>query len=53
MQMENNKYVQSVLLPEIFITIYQKFFSMGSKEVAEQYMKDPGSTLGGRGASST
>ena len=43
MQMENNKYVQFVLLPEIFITIYQKFFCIGSKEVAEQYMRDPGS----------
>ena len=43
MHMKNNKYVELVLLPEIFITIYQKFFCLGTKEIAEQYIKDPGS----------
>ena len=41
MQMKNNRYVELVLLPEIFITIYQKFFSL-DKQSAENYIKDFG-----------
>ena len=41
MQMKNNRYVELVLLPEIFITIYQKFFSL-DKQTAENYIKDFG-----------
>ena len=43
MQIENGRYVDFVLLPEVFITIYQRYFSLPSKEIAEQYMKDAGS----------
>ena len=43
MQSKNGRYVDLVLLPEVFITIYQRYFSLPSKEIAEQYMKDAGS----------
>ena len=43
MQHKNGRYVDLVLLPEVFITIYQKFFSLPSNQIAEQYMKDAGS----------
>ena len=43
MQIKNGRYVNLVLLPEVFITIYQRYFSLPTREIAEQYMKDTGS----------
>ena len=34
--MENGRYVDLVLLPEIFIVIYQRCFSLPSREIAEK-----------------
>lgn len=36
MQRENNQYVEFVLLPEVFIRIYQKYFLLSSTKVAEE-----------------
>ena len=36
MQMENGRYVDLVLLPEMFIVIYQRFFSLPTREIAEK-----------------
>ena len=43
MKIKNSKYVNLVLLPEVFITIYQRYFSLPTKDIAEKYMKDAGS----------
>jgi hypothetical protein len=42
MQMKNGQFVELVLLPEVFILIYQKFFNL-SKEVAESRIFNKGS----------
>ena len=42
MHMKNGQFVELVLLPEVFILIYQKFFNL-SKEVAESRIFNKGS----------
>ena len=43
MQLKNNRYVELVLLPEVFLALYQKFFYLPAIEIAESRIKDPGS----------
>ena len=43
LQLKNNEYVELVLLPEVFITIYQKFFHLPSAEMAEERIFNIGS----------
>ena len=43
MQLKNNRYVELVLLPEVFLALYQKFFYLPTIEIAESRIKDPGS----------
>ena len=42
MQMENGRYVDLVLLPEIFIVIYQIFFSLPTRKIAEERIMNLG-----------
>ena len=42
MQMKNGQYVELVLLPEVFILLYQKFFNLSAEE-AERRIFDKGS----------
>ena len=43
MQLKNGRYFELVLLPEVYISIYQKFFHLPTKEIAESYIMDKGS----------
>ena len=43
MQLKNNRYVELVLLPEVFLALYQKFFYLPTIEIAESRIQDPGS----------
>ena len=43
MQLKNNRYVELVLLPEVFFALYQKLFYLPTIEIAESRIQDPGS----------
>ena len=45
MQMENGRYVDLVLLPEIFIVIYQIFFSLPTRKIAEERIMNLGGSI--------
>ena len=40
---ENNQYIELVLLPEVFILLYQKFLKISSSKIAEERIFNPGS----------
>ena len=46
MQMKNGRYFELVLLPEVYINIYQKFFNLPTKEIGPSGVRAPAQRSG-------